>query len=180
MAKPAANPILRAVAISGSPRTPSRSKALAGILLTELERAGCATSMIDVATLPADALLARASAPEIDGAIAAIGAAQIIIAASPTYRALYTGALKCFFDLMPQKHLFGKVCVPVLTAATPAHFLAIDHGFTPLFASLEGVALPGIFATDEQFVESVPARTLDERVGYVARLALDTARGIGS
>ena len=180
MGNPTANPILRAVAISGSPRTPSRSKALAAAVLAELERAGCATSMIDVATLPAEALLARTSAPEIDDAIATIGAAQIVIASSPTYRALYTGALKCFFDLMPPKHLFAKVCVPVLTAATSAHFLAIDHGFAPLFASLEGIALPGIFATDEQFVDSVPVRTLDERVGYVARLALDTARGIGT
>jgi FMN reductase len=174
MAGSSAGVPLRAVAISGSPRTPSKSTAL----LAELEHAGCPTSMIDVATLPAEALLARAAAPQIDDAIALIGDARIVIAASPTYRALYTGALKAFFDLMPQKHLSGKVCVPVLTAASLAHFLAIDHGFAPLFASLEGVALPGVFATDEQFVDGAPVAALAERVRYVASLALDAARGL--
>lgn len=169
-----------AVAISGSPRIPSKSKTLAEALLARLAGSGCDIATIDVATLPADALLARTQAREIDDALARVAQAQIVVAASPTYRALYTGALKCFFDLMPPGHLAEKVCVPVLTAASPAHFLAIDHGFAPLFASLEGIALPGIFATDEQFVEGVPVRTLDQRVVYVARLALDTARGIGT
>src|SRR4051794_10047479 len=106
----------RAVAISGSPRTPSKSKTIAELLLAALAAAGFDTQLIDVASLPANALLARGQAPEIDDALAAIGAAQIVVAASPTYRAVYTGALKAFFDLMPQRHLAGKVCIPILTA----------------------------------------------------------------
>ena len=80
---------------------------------------------------------------------------------------------------MPQKHLLGKVCVPVLTAASPAHFLAIEHGFTPLFASLEGIASPGVFATDTQFADGVPVPALEARVQYVARLAMQLAQGLG-
>ncbi len=170
---------LRAVAISGSPRSPSKSKALAELLLAHLERDGCETSLVDVAALPAEALLARTSAPELDAAIASVAAAQIIIAASPTYRALYTGALKCFFDLMPVAHLAAKVCVPVLTAASPAHFLAIAHGFAPLFASLEGTTAPGVYATDDQFVDGVPAERLAARVEHVAAAALALARALG-
>ena len=37
---------LRAVAISGSPRAPSKSKTLAEALLATLERDGCTTTMI--------------------------------------------------------------------------------------------------------------------------------------
>ena len=67
---------LRVVAISGSPRAPSKSKTLAEIMLENFRRANCETKMIDVATLPGDALLARGSSPDLDGAIAEVGTAQ--------------------------------------------------------------------------------------------------------
>ena len=124
-------PELRSVAISGSPRAPSKSKTLAELMLQSLARAGCATDMIDIAELPADALAARAATAQMDAAIAAVGAAHIVVAASPTYRALYTGVMKCFFDLMPHAHLAGKICVPIQTAASPQHFLAIEYGMRP-------------------------------------------------
>lgn len=168
---------IRAVAISGSPRAPSKSKTLAELLLAALAREGCETSIVDVAELPAAALLAREAAPEIDAAVATVGAAGIVIAATPTYRALYTGALKCLFDLMPPAHLAGKVCVPVQTAAAPSHFLAIEYGLKPLFASLEGVPISGVYATDDKFIEGRPDEALAARIALVARTALALARG---
>lgn len=164
-----------AVAISGSPRAPSKSKTLAELMLSALEARGCATSMIDVADLPADALLARASSPQIDAANQAVANANIIVAATPTYRALYTGAMKCLFDLMPPYHLAGKICVPIQTAASPAHFLAIDYGFRPLFASLDGVMIAGVYATDDQFVDGAPNDKLRERIDLVAASAVTLA-----
>ena len=167
---------LTAVAISGSPRAPSKSRTLAELLLAALARSGCAGSIIDVSTLPAAALLAREAAPEIDTAIASIGGAQIIVASTPTYRALYTGALKCLFDLMPPAHLAGKICVPVQTAASPAHFLAIEYGLKPLFASLEGAPIDGVYATDDQFADGAPNDKLMARIEHVARAALVRVR----
>lgn len=163
------------VAISGSPRAPSKSKTLAELMLAALERSGCSTSMIDVADLPADALLARAPSPEIDAANAALAEAQIVVAATPTYRALYTGAMKCLFDLMPPYYLAGKICVPIQTAASPAHFLAIDYGFRPLFASLDGVMIAGVYATDDQYADGAPSDKLRERIELVASNALALA-----
>lgn len=170
---------LRAVAISGSPRAPSKSKTLAELMLRALERTGCATQMIDVAELPADALAGRRPASEVDAAVAAIDPAQIIIAASPTYRALYTGVLKCLFDLMPPAHMAGKICVPIQTGAAPAHFLSIDYGLRPLFMSLDGVPISGVYATDDQFVEGGPAPRLLARVEAVAATAAALARSSG-
>jgi len=163
---------MKAVAISGSPRAPSKSKTLAELMLSALEQQGCSTRMIDVAELPAEALLARKPSPEIDAALAAVAAARIVIAATPTYRALYTGALKCLFDLMPPGALAGKICVPIQTAAAPQHFLAIDYGFRPLFASLDGVAIAGVYATDEQFVDGQPNEKVRQRVRDVALAAV--------
>ena len=167
---------LRAIAVSGSPRAPSKSKTLAELMLAALARAGCGTCMVDVAELPADALVARASAPEMDAAIAAIGEAQIVVAASPTYRALYTGVMKSFFDLMPHAYLAGKICVPIHTAGSAQHFLAIEYGMRPLFASLDGVPIAGVYATDDQFVEGQPIDKLIARIETVAAAAVALAR----
>jgi FMN reductase len=169
---------ITAVAISGSPRAPSKSKTLAELVLKALASKGCETSVIDVSTLPAAALLVRESAADIDAAIADVGRANIIVAATPTYRALYTGALKCFFDLMPPAHLAGKVCVPVQTAASPAHFLTIEYGLKPLFASLEGLPVDGVYATDDQFADGAPNEKLLARIEHVASMALARAGAI--
>jgi FMN reductase len=167
---------VRAVAISGSPRAPSKSKTLAELMLQALARNGCGTQMIDVAELPPEGLVARAQTAEIDAAIEAVGGANIIVAATPTYRALYTGVLKAFFDLMPQAHLRATICVPVQTGASPAHFLAIEYGLRPLFASPEGVAIAGGYATDEQFVEGQPVEGVLRRIEDVAMAAHALAR----
>ncbi|MBI5287490.1 MAG: NAD(P)H-dependent oxidoreductase [Chloroflexi bacterium] len=170
---------MKAVAISGSPRAPSKSKTLAELMLAALEEQGCTTSMIDVAELPAEALLARKPTLEIDAAVSAVAAARIIVAATPTYRALYTGALKCLFDLMPPAALAGKICVPIQTAAAPQHFLAIDYGFRPLFASLDGVSIAGVHATDEQFVDGQPNEKVRQRVRDVALVAVTLGGAMG-
>jgi len=159
MAKPVA------VAISGSPRTPSRSKTLAELALNLLAERGYETSVIDLATLPADALLARAESPEIDAAIAAVAEARVVIAATPTYRALYTGLLKCFFDLMPQSHLAGKLCVGLQTGIAREHALSPEYGLRPLFASLEGLPIATLYARDDEFAEGVPSKELRARLG---------------
>ena len=170
---------MRAVAISGSPRAPSKSKTLAEIMLKAFEKGGHETQMIDCAVLPAEALLARAPDPEFDAAIAAVGEARIIVAATPTYRALYSGVLKSFFDLMPPGHLRGKVCVPVQTGASPAHFLAIEYGLRPLFESLEGLPVPGVYATDDQFEDGKPGPDLIRRIANVSLAAGTIAGAIG-
>jgi FMN reductase len=159
---------MRAVAISGSPRSPSKSKTLAESLLRALDARGCDTHLIDLATLPADALLARTQSPEVEEAITAVGAADIVIAATPTYRALYTGLLKCFFDLMPQSHLAGKPCIGLQTGIAPQHALAAEYGFRPLFASLDGVPVAVLYSTDAQFEDGNPGMELIRRVEATA------------
>jgi FMN reductase len=171
---------MRAVAISGSPRAPSKSKLLAELMLEALDRHGCDTAMIDCAELPADALVARASDPAVDAAIAAVGEASIVIAATPTYRALYTGVLKAFFDLLPPAHLRGKICIPLQTGGSPAHFLAIEYGLRPLFTSLDGTPVAGVYATDDQFADGKPDRAVVQRIDHLALGAVTLAGASGS
>ena len=157
-----------AVGISGSPRSPSRSKTLAELLLKALAERGYKTRLIDLAALPADALLARTQSADVDEAIELVGEARIVIASTPTYRALYTGLLKAFFDLMPQGHLRAKVCIGLQTGIAREHYLSPDYGLRPLFASLEGIPVAGIYATDDEFVEGAPSARVLEWVTELA------------
>jgi len=155
---------LLAVAISGSPRSPSRSKSLAELALKLLSDRGYDARMIDLASLPADALLARGQSPEVDDAIAVVAEARLVIAATPTYRALYSGLLKCFFDLMPQGHLAGKLCIGLQTGLAREHALSPEYGLRPLFASLDGVAVALLYARDDEFAGGVPSQELCEHL----------------
>jgi FMN reductase len=141
-------------------------------MLRALDARGCDTHLIDLAILPAHALLARAQSPEVDEAIAAVGAADIVIAATPTYRALYTGLLKCFFDLMPQSHLAGKPCIGLQTGTAPQHALAAEYGFRPLFASLDGLPIAVLYATDAEFLDGAPDDDLVARLERAADLTV--------
>ncbi len=165
-----------AVAISGSPSAPSKSRTLAERALAELESLGCRTQLIDVAVLPAEALVVRAESAAISDAIEAVGRARIVVAASPTYRALYTGVLKCFFDLMPQDHLAGKFCVGLQTGIAPQHALSAEYGFGPLFACLGGASLAVTYATDSDFTDGEPSAEVMARVSAAMQAAVSAAR----
>lgn len=102
-----------------------------------------------------------------------------MIAATPTYRALYTGLLKAFFDLMPQAHLRGKPCVGLQTGIAREHALSPEYGLRPLLASLEGVPCAVLYARDDEFEAGQPSPDLVERIEVASKqaLALATAPG---
>ena len=67
-----------------------------------------------------------------------------------------------------------------MTAASPAHFLAIEYGLRPLFESLEGLPTPGIYATDDQFEDGRPNERLSQRIDQIALAAATLARAMGA
>lgn len=165
---------MEAVLISGSPSATSKSRTLLEHAQAQLEAGGCSTTLIDLATLPAEALLGRRENDNVKRFIELVASAHIVVASSPTYRATYTGLLKTFFDLLPQDCLVGKIGVPILTGGGPAHQLALDHGFRPLFASLGATVVNGLYAHDAQFKNDPAA--LQVRVRAAADEAIALAR----
>jgi FMN reductase len=164
---------LHAVGISGSPAARSKSRTLLERALAALGDRGVTTTLIDLATLPADALLARRRATEVEDALGEVSRATIIVASTPVYRATYSGLLKVFFDLLPLNGLVGKTAIAIATGGSPAHQLVIDHGLRPLFASVGAVMTPtGIYGTDSAFENGVPHPSL------LARLAAAVSEAI--
>lgn len=168
---------LRAIAISGSPSVASRSRTLLRYAQAELDVMGVSTARVDLAELPADALLGRSSDPALGTAIGLIREADIIIAATPVYRATYSGLLKVFFDLLPPAALAEKVGIPIATGGSASHQLVLDYGLRPLFASLGAITVPSAtYATDAQFTAAGPDPLLIARLRRAAAEAVSLAR----
>lgn len=139
------------IIISGSPTAGSRLNALIEWSQTYLEQQGYEVDYLHVASLPADDLIqANWNSEAIQAALARVAQADGVILASPVYKASYTGVLKVFLDLLPQKGLEGKLVLPLFIGGTIAHLLAIDYTLKPLVAAMSGKhILSGVFAIDE-------------------------------
>lgn len=146
--------------IVGSPSVRSRTAALARYVSDRLSRQAFRVRTIHVRDLPAQALLhADTSAPEVAAALRVVEQADGVIVASPVYKAAYTGIIKSFVDLLPQRALQGKVVLPLLTGGTLAHVLALDYGLRPVLQSLEPRhVVSGLFLLDQWI-------TMDEEGG---------------
>ena len=156
---------LNAVGISGSPGERSKSRTLLERTLAALAERGASTTLIDLASLPADAPLGRRRSADVDAALASVASATIIVASTPVYRATYSGLLKVFFDLLPLNGLVDKTAIPIATGGSPAHQLVIDHGLRPLFASVGAVTTPtGVYGTDASFDTGQPPPSLIARI----------------
>jgi FMN reductase len=168
---------LRAVGISGSPNGGrSHSRQLLALALQRLEAGGARTQLIDLAVLPADALLGRGAAAEVVAAQTAVAGADIVVASTPVYRATYSGLLKVFFDLLPREALAGKVAIPIATGGVPGHLLAVDHGLRPLFASVGALTVAaGTYGTDDDFPDGQPSLPLRRRAEQAVAEALALA-----
>jgi len=138
------------VVLSGSPSAVSRTAALCAHVSDRLRRRGHEVALVRARDLPAEALLsADTTHPRIAEVVRLIEEADGVVAASPVYKAAYSGLLKALLDLLPQYAFAGKVVLPLLTGGSPAHVLAIDYALRPVLTSLGADhVVPGWFVLD--------------------------------
>ncbi|WVE36357.1 NAD(P)H-dependent oxidoreductase, partial [Priestia megaterium] len=95
--------------ITGSPSKQSRSAALSEYIAAYLQNEKYEVKTVHVRDLPAEDLLyANFSSPAIQDAQKKVADADAVIIVSPIYKASYTGILKTFLDLIPEKGLHNK------------------------------------------------------------------------
>jgi FMN reductase len=142
----------KVVIVSGSPNPESRLTGIIRHAERRLVGASVYAGHIEVAALPAeDLILARFDSPAIVEANAKIADADAIVIVSPVYKAAYTGVLKTYLDLLPQKALAGKIIAPLFLGGSIAHLLAIDYSLKPVLGALGANRFSGsVYAVDSQ------------------------------
>jgi FMN reductase len=176
---------LRIVGISGNLARPSRTLMLVSTILAEAAARDLGeTDLVDLVDAGPDlgATLSRESATgNVDQVLSAIEGADVLVAASPVYKASYTGLFKHLFDLIDPKALEGHHVLLAATGGSDRHALVIEHQLRPLFAFFNANVLPiSLYAVNADFVgqnELLPsvtariARAVDQFVELTPRAA---------
>ncbi|MEU7479076.1 NADPH-dependent FMN reductase [Lentzea sp. NPDC042327] len=141
----------------GNPRPASRTLQ-AALALREAIAAALGVPgdgpVVDAATIAADVF----TRPEtVKAALAALGAAEVLVVATPTYKAAYTGLLKAVLDQAPPGWLSGKVVVPLQIAAADKHALAVEVHLRPVLTELGAVVPQALFLNES----ALPAHATD-------------------
>jgi FMN reductase len=128
--------------VVGNPKAGSRTLTVANAVATSIQACLPAETkplVIDLAEHARE--LFDWESAELNGLTAAVAGCDVIVAASPTYKATYTGLLKGFFDRYGNDGLRGVVVIPVMVGAAPIHALAPEVFLRPLFVEL-GATVP--------------------------------------
>jgi FMN reductase len=140
------------VVLSGNPRSGSRTLKAALGVAEQLSGAG-PDRVVELSGL-GPALLAPGD-PAVAEAAAAVTGASLLVVASPTYKASYTGLLKVFLDGLPSGGLAGVTAVPLMLGAHWRHALAPELLLKPVLVEL-GATVParGLFLLDSAYEDS--------------------------
>jgi FMN reductase len=159
--------LTRLVGVSAGESPESRTTALIAPVIAE--RHG---ELIELSTLSADGLLGRTEDPEVARAVKNAAAADVLVVATPIYRATYTAALKAFFDRFQPNGLAETAVVLVGTGIVLEHFLALDTSGRALVASLGGWTVPAVvYATRDDFDDGRPSDEVLEELRDAVRQA---------
>ena len=142
---------MKTAVIVGNPKAKSRTLE-AGLLVAKKLTGAEPDAVLDLVDF-GPALLDWDNA-KVKAAIETVRSCNIIVVASPTFKATYTGLLKLFLDQIPSDGLAGITAFPVMLGAGPAHLLAPDLLLKPVLVEL-GAICPavGLYLIDKSFAE---------------------------
>jgi FMN reductase len=138
----------RVAVVVGNPKPESRTLAAATHLAHELAGHD-ADPVVDLATLgPA---LLDWSSPTVLDLVAAVGQAELVVVASPTYKGAYTGLLKLFLDRFAAGDGLRGLAVPLMLGGSPAHALAPELTLRPVLTEIGGTTVRGHYVLDSRY-----------------------------
>ncbi len=95
--------------------------------------------------------------------------ADVVIAATPVYKAGMSGLFTSFWDLVEDDAVLGTPVILAATAGTPRHSLVPDDLMRGLFAYLRSIAVPtSVFAATEDLAAPAPLRKRAQRAAVEA------------
>lgn len=132
--------MLKVTLVVGNPKPQSRTLRIAELLANKLlEGQSFRLDIVDLAEYTDE--IFKWPSETMTRLNAQVAESDLIVVASPTYKATYTGLLKSFLDRYPANALKGVVAIPVMTGADDGHSMAPVVNLGPLLAEL-GASLP--------------------------------------
>ena len=144
---------MRATVVVGNPKPASRTATIAGAVAETVVGGAGEVVLIELADL-ASGLFTWGDAGVAEAKQAVLGS-DLVVVASPVYKASLTGLLKAFLDHFQRDELAAKAVVPVMVGAAPVHALAVETHLRPVLIEI-GASCPtrGLFVMESQ-VESI-------------------------
>jgi len=147
---------LKLVVVNGSPNERSKTGSLADLVTVTLaDMLPIEVHHVGVYRLGTSftSAVQREDVDEtVEAEIRAVETADVLVAATPVYRASYSGMFKHFFDLVDQYALANKPVILLATGGSDRHALVIEHALRPLFAFFQAATVPvGFYANAGDF-----------------------------
>jgi FMN reductase len=137
--------------VVGNPKPASRTLAAAELVARRLGGAP-ADLVVDVVSLGAGLL--GWGDPDVSAAVEAVRKSDVLVCASPTFKATYSGLLKLFLDQFPPGSLAGVTAFPLMLGAGPGHALAPELLLRPVLVELgASCPAPGLYLLDSQYTD---------------------------
>lgn len=166
------------VTVNGNPKVGSKTQGIADALVDGLT-AHLQDVASDVVRIPVElgALgprLLQWQDPEVAERIETVRRANLLVVATPTYKATYTGLLKTFLDQFPPGGLANVLTIPLMVGAAPHHALAVEVHLRPLLVEL-GACCPwrGLYVLESVWDQGAfhPAEWLQSAAPVLSVLA---------
>jgi len=127
--------------VVGNPKVNSRTRTVAETFVEMLlEPESYRTDVIELGGYAAE--MAQWPAERVDRLNAQVAQSDLVVFASPTYKATYTGLLKLFLDRYDTDGLDGVTAIPLHTGGGPTHAMGPTFTLAPLLMEL-GATVPG-------------------------------------
>lgn len=134
------------VVVVGNPKLGSRTRH-AGELVAARLTGSPPTAVIELADLGPKLL--GFGDPDVAVAKQAVLDADLVVVASPTYKATYTGLLKLFLEQFAAGEVGGTTTIPVMLGASPVHALAGELTLKPVLTEIGcSCPTPALFLLD--------------------------------
>jgi FMN reductase len=143
---------VRSAVVVGNPKPRSRTWEAASLVIERLTGAAPELS-VDLTDFGAG-LLDWSDATVAD-AVTRVQHSELVVIASPTYKATYTGLLKLFLDRFAAGSLSATVAIPLMLGGDWRHSLAPEAFLKPVLAEI-GASTPtrGLFLLDSDWADS--------------------------
>ena len=169
--------------LSEDSTTTRLGEAIAQAASTTVENAGQhvhikVIQLRDLAHGLTDMMITHVASRAVQDAIDTVLTADGLIAASPTYKASYSGLFKQFFDVIDESALENLPTVVAATGGSPRHSLVLDTAMRPLLSYLKALVLPlGIYAASEDWGHNDLQRRIDRVGASLGAMLLAGSRG---